>query len=166
MRVKRDENTRLVIGYHLRGLRKKKYGTATRCAADMDVNLSQWSTWESAVRTPTDDRLASIAKKLGCTTEELLTEPEDWGKKKVAYLADIRKRSDPIESDPVPDSGGAQPRAERDGALADYMDIVSALAQAQSMYDKGGINQADFLRKLQSIKEFVHFEYRGILPNG
>ncbi len=167
-RIVRSEEERTIIAYNIRKRRKKGYDTSGQCARDFKVAHSQWSTWESGSRTPDPESLAKIAKFLKCTTTDLSTAPENWPEEKEKFIRERDQASTSKKPKPLPEPEPAPKAVEStytDDGTSDYISIVAMLAKVQSKFDRGEIPPEQFTAKMQSIREFVNFSYRGLLDD-
>lgn len=166
-RVSRTEDERLIIAYNIKKKRKARFPTSGKCAEEFGVPQSQWSPWETGKRTPSNSRMESLAEFFKCSIEELMTPPTNWDEAKAAFLSERtsgKKQIQPSYASALMNSRNNNAQKIQEDGTSDYIEIVSMLAKAQSRFDQGGIDPTVFSSKMQSIKEFIDFSYRDIIP--
>lgn len=71
------EGITMTISYRLKELRKEKKLTQAKVAQSLGTTQQSYARWENGKVTPTSEKLASIAKFYGVTTDYLLGEQSE-----------------------------------------------------------------------------------------
>lgn len=171
----RDRNLRLLIGWRIREQRELKFpghGGGGRCAEAYKVTNQQWSSWETGLRTPDDDRLKQMADFFGAKPEIFKTEPENWAQLRAEFEAhqeQRKRRRHPAPPEPVPtetpensqgESLSGQPDTpEKKSDTDTWLDVFSLLIDAKRKHDQGRIPDERYREGMKAVKTIVKITF-------